>query len=280
MSATLARIAQPTDRDRQRSVTGARVGGQHAGLPDQRGGQRVHGDTIGCYAWGKVVRQAVQAGLASRVMGSDDTAVERGDRGHEQHPPEPTFHHRRKDPLGQQKRHGQIHRQRLVPQTEVDVAPICLMSGSGVGHQDVYAAHLFFGLLDELSGSGRVLEIGPGQRHPTAQRAGITGRFVGVIAVLSVCQEQIDADICQPSRNGLANTPRGAGEQRDATAQYGTPRVVHGLTRIRIGLPSCLSSFLMPTAMSSSGTMSLIERDKSSRPRDTRVASVSISTFL
>ena len=43
-------------------------------------------------------------------------------------------------------------------------------------------------------------------------------------------------------------------------------RIRHGCTRIRIGSPSALSSFSMPLATSSSGTISLIERDRSSRP--------------
>ena len=52
-----------------------------------------------------------------------------------------------------------------------------------------------------------------------------------------------------------------------------------GATRIRMGLPSLRSSASMPSTMSSSGMIRLIERDRSSRPSETSRARVSISTF-
>src|SRR5213596_1073592 len=100
------------------------------------------------------------------------------------------------------------------------------------------------------------------------------GGFLGVVDVAPISQEQVDALVGECAGDALADA---AGRARQQGHPSGQRR--HGLTRIRIGLPSWRSSFSMPTLTSSRATMSLMERDRSSRPRDNKVARVSMSTF-
>ena len=122
------------------------------------------------------------------------------------------------------------------------------------------------------SGSDRSARDGDGA---PAEPARVLGDGLRVVAVAAVGQAHVDALVGQPAPDGLADAARRAGEQRDACPS----RSVTAATRIRIGSPSALSSFSMPSATSSSGTTALIERDRSSRPSETSLASVPMSAF-
>jgi len=93
--------------------------------------------------------------------------------------------------------------------------------------------------------------------------------------VAAVGQAQVGALVGKHRAMALPMPPEAPVSRCDSALEL----VRHGFTRILIGLPSWRSSFSMPTLTSSRETMSLMERDRSSRPRDTSVASVSMSTF-
>src|SRR5262249_60368364 len=95
---------------------------------------------------------------------------------------------------------------------------------------------------------------GGGAGGASAGLSRAAGVRLGVAAGASVGEEQIRAGVREPSRDRPADAAGRAGDQSDTALQIPG----HGLTRIRIGLPSLCSSFSMPTRTSSSATMSLI----------------------
>ncbi len=208
-------------------------------------------------------------------MGAHHAAGDGGDRRNEQDATELSLDHAGQHLLGQQKRRRQIDGQRGVPRREIDVLPTLYVCGSCIGDEQVDLAEFVVGVCDER---GRCLRIGHVRRDcgdAPAQLASIFGDGLGVVGVSAVGQAQVRSLIGKSACDGLADATGRPGEQRDAALQV----IRHGLTRILIGLPSWRSSFSMPTLTSSRETMSLIERDRSSRPRDNNVARVSMSTF-
>ena len=127
---------------------------------------------------------------------------------------------------------------------------------------------------DQVRGRLRIGHVGGHGDGPPTESARVLGHLLRVVAVAAVGQAHVDALIGQASADGLPDASRRAGEQRDAARE-----IRHGRTRIRIGSPSAVSSFWMPMATSSSDTTSLMDRDRSRRPRETRPTSVPMSAF-
>ncbi len=221
------------------------------------------------------MHESVQARLARRVVRAHHAAGERCDRRDEQDAAELALDHGGQDLLGKQQRGGEVHREGGVPRPEIDVLPTVEVGLACVGDEQVDLAEFVVGVRDQGGGRLGVGHVGGDDGHPAAQLAGVGGGLLCVVGVAAVGQAQVCALVGQSSCDGLADATGRPGEQRDAALQF----VRHGCTRIRIGLPSWRSSFSMPERTSSSETTSLIERDRSSRPADTSVASVPMSAF-
>ena len=228
----LVDAAEPTDRDARRVSRSGLA--EHLGL-DLSHGDRVEGDALGRELGGVAVGQPDQPCLRRCVVRPDRPAGLSGGRCDVDDPPPPSLAHRGEDGFRHEERRGQVDRDRLVPQVEVELVDVeHPLSDARVVHQDRRRSDLGGTSTDEALHAGGIADVSSHGDRPSAEADHLGCCRLGIGLPFPIVDDHVGPGGGEPDRDRSPHPPRRAGHDRHPIGQWllglgvGARRVVGG----------------------------------------------------